>query len=377
MSTRRCDTLYFMSTTLWASSLVVQTQDFGRYLSTPAGTINHLRSARLSFPSSALYRTACVSRVRFWRRVCVPPNPHSTSSSRRHLISIWEPPWSRCAEPGDPHDLRTLTTVSSQSLCHVTGISMLRVLRTVRTLHERLETACISWGTTWQRHCVCPSLLNDTTWHLTFHTREQRGCLWRDPHAGGFLHHGDAQRNGPQTGNSFILYLWRLARTFMTGLSMCPDFCRKHSLVNSTLIATVTRLATIQQSASTQNQSFESLECKTRVHLTFGSRKSLMSTVPRDCWNCRVFHSTAVQNSLIVRVTFQSCTICLKCASSERDLSPPQMWRWYLQAFCWLACNYRWFTEPRFHSPRVGPCRFRASNGHEQYVPQLELVSVT
>ena len=38
-------------------------------------------------------------------------------------------------------------------------------------------------------------------------------------------------------------------------------------------------------------------ERKTRVHLSFGRRKTLMSTVPRDCWNCRVFHSTAVQNS--------------------------------------------------------------------------------
>ena len=35
---------------------------------------------------------------------------------------------------------------------------------------------------------------------------------------------------------------------------------------------------------------------KTRVHLILGSRKTLMSTVPRDCWNCRVHHWTAVQN---------------------------------------------------------------------------------
>ena len=33
-------------------------------------------------------------------------------------------------------------------------------------------------------------------------------------------------------------------------------------------------------------------ERKTRVDLTFGSRNTLMSKVPRDCWNCRVFHST-------------------------------------------------------------------------------------
>ena len=38
-------------------------------------------------------------------------------------------------------------------------------------------------------------------------------------------------------------------------------------------------------------------EREARGHLTFGSRKTLTSKVPRDCWNCRVFHSTAVQNS--------------------------------------------------------------------------------
>ena len=89
--------------------------------------------------------------------------------------------------------------------------------------------------------------------------------LWRDLHAGGFLHHAHAQPYvihrtiSDQTGNSFILYLWR---AFKTGLSMCPDLCRKHSLVNCTLIATVTgtNIATIQLSASTQNPSCESLE---------------------------------------------------------------------------------------------------------------------
>ena len=38
-------------------------------------------------------------------------------------------------------------------------------------------------------------------------------------------------------------------------------------------------------------------ERETRVHSILGSRKTLMSTVPRDCWNCRVDHWTAVQNS--------------------------------------------------------------------------------
>ena len=52
------DTLYLMSTTLWTSPLIVEEPDFGRYLSTPPR--NHLRSARLSFPSSSLFRTVCV-----------------------------------------------------------------------------------------------------------------------------------------------------------------------------------------------------------------------------------------------------------------------------------------------------------------------------
>ena len=38
-------------------------------------------------------------------------------------------------------------------------------------------------------------------------------------------------------------------------------------------------------------------ERKTRVHLTLGSRKILTSTMARDCWNCRVYHWTTVQNS--------------------------------------------------------------------------------
>ena len=33
-----------------------------------------------------------------------------------------------------------------------------------------------------------------------------------------------------QTGNKFMLYSWRLARTFKTGVSMCRDFCPAHSL---------------------------------------------------------------------------------------------------------------------------------------------------
>ena len=50
--------------------------------------------------------------------------------------------------------------------------------------------------------------------------RENARMLWRDPHAGGFLQHGNAHLShnlGPKTGNSFILHLWRLARTFKTG----------------------------------------------------------------------------------------------------------------------------------------------------------------
>ena len=38
-------------------------------------------------------------------------------------------------------------------------------------------------------------------------------------------------------------------------------------------------------------------ERKTRVHLILRNRETLMSTMPRDCWNSRVYHWTAVQNS--------------------------------------------------------------------------------
>ena len=41
------------------------------------------------------------------------------------------------------------------------------------------------------------------------------------------------------------------------------------------------------------------------------------------------------------------------------------------------ACNYRWSTRPRLQSTRIGTCRLRVFNCHEQRVPQLELVSVT
>ena len=92
--------------------------------------------------------------------------------------------------------------------------------------------------------------------------------LWRDPRAGGFLHQGNAGRNEihrttsdkPETVSSCTCGDWhervRLA-------CPCDLTSAEHIfLVNSTHITTVTgtRVATIQQSAPTQNQSFESLE---------------------------------------------------------------------------------------------------------------------
>ena len=38
-------------------------------------------------------------------------------------------------------------------------------------------------------------------------------------------------------------------------------------------------------------------ERKTHVHLFLGSRVALIAAMPRDCWNCRACHWTAVQNS--------------------------------------------------------------------------------
>ena len=68
--------------------------------------------------------------------------------------------------------------------------------------------------------------------------------LWRDPRAGDFFHHGNAQRDsshnfGPQAGKSIILVLRTLHQP-------------------STVAGT--SATTIQQSASAQNPSFESLE---------------------------------------------------------------------------------------------------------------------
>ena len=70
--------------------------------------------------------------------------------------------------------------------------------------------------------------------HLASNTREQEDVVastcWWFPSPKKCRTERDSSHNiGPQTGTSFILYLWRLARTFKTGLSMCPDFCRKHS----------------------------------------------------------------------------------------------------------------------------------------------------
>ena len=83
-------------------------------------------------------------------------------------------------------------------------------------------------------------------------------------HAGGFLHHGNDQRNEihrtisdpkRETVSSCTRGDWR--EPFKIGLSMCADLCRKHSIIAT---GTGTSVATFQQSASTQNPSFESLE---------------------------------------------------------------------------------------------------------------------
>ena len=50
----------------------------------------------------------------------------------------------------------------------------------------------------------------------------------------GVTRPGEAQQDsshnlGPQASNSFNFYLWILARSFKTGLSMCPGLCRKQN----------------------------------------------------------------------------------------------------------------------------------------------------
>ena len=128
---------------------------------------------------------------------------------------------------------------------------------------------------------------------------------------------------GSQTGNSFILCLWRLARTFKTGLPMCPDLCRKHSLVNSNLIATVTRtrVATHQHRILLSGQFCTAVQWKTRQCLLTSE-------------SCGFLKSSEHVSCAHRQIHLQSCTMCLECASSERDLSPPQMRRRNLQASC-------------------------------------------
>ena len=54
---------------------------------------------------------------------------------------------------------------------------------------------------------------------------------------------------------------------------------------------------TLTSDASSMIEGDSDDERKTHVHLILGSRKTMMSTKPRECWNCRVYHWTAEQNS--------------------------------------------------------------------------------
>ena len=64
---------------------------------------------------------------------------------------------------------------------------MLRVLRTVRTPHERQEHH--------DRDNASAPVCSMTQLDIWPSTREYTMMLWRDPHAGGFLHHKNTQRN--------------------------------------------------------------------------------------------------------------------------------------------------------------------------------------
>ena len=136
---------------------------------------------------------------------------------------------------------------------------MLHVLRTVRALHERLEhhdrdNASAPVCSVTQLD-ICPSI------------RENTKMLLRDQHAGGFLHHGNAHRNeihrtsDPRRKKSHPCACGDChERTRLA--CPCVQTSAENTLGDCTLIVTVTgtSVATIQQSASTQNPSFESLE---------------------------------------------------------------------------------------------------------------------
>ena len=140
---------------------------------------------------------------------------------------------------------RTLFTVSSQSLCHV-------------FLNIRQRKNCVRFGRLtydmeeYRLENVF-QLLNDTVRHLVFIAREHEDVMviMELLNGTGF----NAQSRTPDK-QQFRLVLVEID-TERSRLA-----CRKHSLINCTHIATATRtsVATIQQSASTQNPSCESLE---------------------------------------------------------------------------------------------------------------------
>ena len=108
------------------------------------------------------------------------------------------------------------------------------------------------------------SALSDTTRHLASKTREK--MLWCDPHAGGFLHHGNTRFiTQPRTPKLAQVSSWTCGDWHERSRLAC--LCVQTSAENTSwltapliAIVTSTGAVTIQHSAPTQNLSFETLE---------------------------------------------------------------------------------------------------------------------
>ena len=120
---------------------------------------------------------------------------------------------------------------------------------------------------------------------------------------------------------------------------------------------------------------FLRVACVSSVQLFSGTHENSNSHATLLTSKFRDFPESSEHMSCAHRQNhLQSCSMCLKCVSSERDLSHPQMKCRYIQASCLLTRNYRRSSQLWLLSTRVIPYGLRVFNCREQFVSQLELV---
>ena len=160
---------------------------------------------------------------------------------------------------------------------------------------------------------VCPMTQLDI-WPST---RENKRMLWRNPRAGGFLHHGHARRNEihrttsdpkPATGSSCTCGDWHERSRLSCPCVQTSAEKKKKGCHNSTV-----RINT---------ESFFRVACTSSVRLSSGIRdKSNIRGALLTSESCG-FPTSSEHVSCVHRPRYlQSCPMCLQCASSERDLS--------------------------------------------------------